>query len=111
MCENPLWRTFLFVLVNVTVACNAIVLFRKLWNVIATPYSAHTLTLFHSLYPGSFCFVLKIEIQHTKCDGVISSCSDDLHSANDCLMCCSYLCRVKYGAKHWESVGDLYEYH
>lgn len=52
-----------------------LVLFRKILNVDSIRHSAHTLILFHSLYPVLFCSVL----QHTKCDGAVSSCSDDLH--------------------------------
>lgn len=53
-----------------------LVLFRKVLNVESIRHCAHTLILFHSLCPVLFCSVL----QHTKCDGAISSCSDDLHS-------------------------------
>jgi len=71
-------------LVNVTAACSALcysVRFGMLYQygVLRTPL----FSFLHCLFPVSFCSVLKIEIQHTKCDRVISSCSDDLLSAND----------------------------
>jgi hypothetical protein len=60
-----------------------LVLLRKVLAVISIRHAPHALILLHFLFPVSFCSVLKIEIQHTKCDRVISSCSDDLLSAND----------------------------
>jgi len=63
--------------------CYCLELLRKVWDVISVRHSVHTLILLQCLFPVSFCSVLKMEIEHTKCDRVISSCSDDLLSAND----------------------------
>lgn len=63
--------------------CYCLELLRKVWDVLSVRHSVHTLILLHYLFPVSFYSVLKMEIQHTKCDRVISSCSDDLLFAND----------------------------
>jgi hypothetical protein len=63
--------------------CYCLELLRKVWDVISVRHSVHTLILLQCLFPVSFCSVLKMEIQHTKCDRVLISCSDDLLSAND----------------------------